>query len=182
MLLLPLAIGCLQPALAPDPSCTECHGSPEATAAPPVALGGVTDPTTTGVGAHARHTSPKWTLPIACTECHLVPDELNSPGHIDTPVPAEVGWSESALANLGETEPWDPVGHTCVVYCHGSTFAQPKVSPAWMAPGINCAGCHGFPPETRPHDNVQDTTCTGAGCHPHQGDDLELHLDGNLDQ
>ena len=45
--------GCLEP-VRTGADCASCHGSPQS-AAPPSALGGETDTTFVGVGAHAQH-------------------------------------------------------------------------------------------------------------------------------
>src|SRR5512135_2709660 len=73
----------------PGGSCSHCHGS-AANPAPPVDTSGGSATTSVTVGAHQLHlrdTPVRSAVP--CSECHLVPAAVGSPGHIDSP-PAEV--------------------------------------------------------------------------------------------
>src|SRR5204862_6241572 len=64
-----------------------CHGS-GGIAAPPRDLGGHTDTTSLGVGAHRAHVEGStWHKRVECANCHLVPDQIGDPGHIDTDPP-----------------------------------------------------------------------------------------------
>ncbi len=128
-----------------------CHGS-ATSAAPPLDLAGNMFTTALGVGAHQAHLQAlsKISAPIPCATCHLVPSAVDSPGHIDTPPPAEV------VAGLG----WDRVAQTCTAYCHGP--AQPR----WTSTGeVSCGTCHGIPPVDASHIPLM-TLASCAGCHP----------------
>lgn len=142
--------------------CSACHGGPDGPAPAPD-LDGESDPARPSVGAHSAHLNPTHGLrgPIACEECHRVPEELTSPGHVDSELPAEVfpGPSEGAhLAwTLGAEPRWDPAGATCSgVYCHGGGVKLAgdrseglQRTPVWTRPGtgqVECGACHGVPP------------------------------------
>jgi predicted CxxxxCH...CXXCH cytochrome family protein len=160
----------------PGSKCVGCHGSGD-NAAPPVDLLGRSDPTLQTVGAHREHVSAlhKVSAPVACNECHLVPTELHSPGHIDTAAPAEVfpsGAGTLARAD-GATPSYDPNTATCTSYCHGSgaklsqdTSPTVNRSPKWNGgPGeAACGSCHGIPPQVPGHPAATLSQC--ANCHP----------------
>lgn len=133
-------------------SCSGCHGN-ATSAAPPRDLAGNTSISFVGVGAHRAHLDASSGLrgPIACSECHVVPADVMSPGHIDSALPAEVAVS------LG----WDRTSGTCAsAWCHGSG------RPVWTRTGdVACGTCHGIPPATSSHSpSLPFTSC--ATCHP----------------
>lgn len=165
---------------APAGSCIGCHGSGDSPA-PPIDLLGRSDSSLQTVGAHRDHLSAlhKVSAPVACTECHLVPSTLFSPGHVDTGPPAEVfpaGAGSLALAD-GAVASYDPATASCTSYCHGSgarlsTDAAPTVNrtPVWNGgpDQAACGSCHGIPPQrpaTSYHTGVTSITQC-AGCHP----------------
>lgn len=135
--------------------CAGCHGT-AASPAPPTDLAGNAFTTAIGVGAHQAHlqASSRISAPIACATCHVVPAAVDSPGHIDSPGPAEV------VASLG----WDRTTQTCATAsCHG------PARPRWTEAGqVSCGSCHGIPPVSpggAPHTpDMALTTC--ATCHP----------------
>jgi predicted CxxxxCH...CXXCH cytochrome family protein len=132
--------------------CAGCHGD-QASPAPPMDLAGGTFTTALGVGAHRAHLAVPSGLrgPIACATCHLVPPEVGAPGHIDSPLPAEV------TAQLG----WDRGTGACAnAWCHGAA------RPVWTTTGgAACGTCHGIPPATAGHSPTM-TLATCAACHP----------------
>ena len=165
---------------APPGSCVGCHGSGD-NPAPPVDLLGRTDPLLRTVGAHRPHLNgtQKISAPVACNECHLVPTEYDSPGHVDLPPPAKVFPPGSgALAGADDTPlAYDQTTVTCTTYCHGSGAllsqdTSPGIdhAPVWNGgPGqVACGTCHGIPPQiagTLYHVGVTNfTQC--AACHP----------------
>jgi predicted CxxxxCH...CXXCH cytochrome family protein len=191
---------------APPGSCVGCHGSGD-NPAPPVDLLGRSDTSLQTVGAHREHVSAlhKVSAPVACNECHLVPTELHSPGHIDTGPPAEVfppGAGTLAVADSAVAS-YDPSTATCTSYCHGSgarlsTDAAPTVNrtPIWNGgPGqAACGSCHGIPPQrpgTSYHSSVTSITQC-AGCHPKtvtpagniivKDDGSSFHVNGVVDR
>jgi len=132
--------------------CSGCHGT-AASPAPPFDLSGHQFTTAIGVGAHQAHlqASARISAPIACATCHAVPSSVDSPGHIDSPGPAEV------TASLG----WDRTTQTCTTAsCHG------PARPRWTSTGqVSCGSCHGIPPASPSHTpGMPLTSC--ATCHP----------------
>ncbi|HXI60292.1 MAG TPA: CxxxxCH/CxxCH domain-containing protein [Polyangia bacterium] len=158
----------------PAAGCSGCHGT-MFNAAPPPAPGGETATSVLGVGAHQAHVRATAHLrgPIACNDCHRVPAEVSSPGHItghaagavDTEG-AEVFPPDPTVGVLassdGAAPGWDRQTATCSnVYCHGGgvklgSDATPDVAraPVWTAAAgsLTCGtSCHGLPPTLAPH-------------------------------
>lgn len=160
--------------------CAGCHGEGER-GGPPPDLDGRKSTASLGVGAHRAHLETGISEPIDCEACHIVPDELQSPGHIDTPPPAEVfPDGHDSLAHAGGAEPsWDRETATCSdVYCHGGgrlgADEAPEVNrePVWTAVGEGeaaCGGCHGIPPEDGDHDPDMGL----RDCHDCHGDTVD---------
>jgi predicted CxxxxCH...CXXCH cytochrome family protein len=169
-----------------DTACNACHGSDNA--APPRDLGGSHDPTTPGVGAHQAHVlgSPR-ARAVPCAECHLVPDEVLAPGHVDTRAPAEVVFSGAAVA-FGPGATYKNL--TCSgTSCHGAVFPGTHRSggtltePVWTrvdGTQAACGTCHALPPP-RPHPYYADDC---GRCHKNMTPDgssfvrPDLHVDG----
>lgn len=166
--------------------CTACHGetgrdsSALLSAAPPSDLSGSSDRASRGVGAHRLHLRADAShAAVACDECHVVPDETFSEGHLDSTAPAEVVFG--VLARQDGRDPlWDPENLSCSgSYCHG------EAEPVWNEPSSSeeaCGSCHGTPP---PAPHPQSDAC--ADCH---GDVLgadgefvapERHVNGVVD-
>lgn len=146
-------------------SCVSCHGGLlNTTGAPPFSLKGDTTRAVKGVGAHTVHVMGDCLSDgVACTECHLRPNETDSPGHIGVELlPAEITWG--SLAKHGGVEPsWDGVQTCQNVYCHGEFDKGNKDNnPKWVNfEGTQpCGSCHGMPPAA-PHPQVN--TC--SSCH-----------------
>ncbi|MCX5741836.1 MAG: CxxxxCH/CxxCH domain-containing protein, partial [Proteobacteria bacterium] len=170
-------------------ACNTCHGGATGNAPPQDTLKN-TATNTRGVGAHQSHLAPSTLFfkPIACTDCHVVPATVNSLGHQDTPLPAEVKFS-----GRGGTSPtWN--GATCSnVYCHGATLTSgtsgaggTATSPLWSkvdGTQATCQSCHGFPPPA-PHPQSSDCgTCHAdvqAGANT-TFTDTTKHIDGSVD-
>jgi predicted CxxxxCH...CXXCH cytochrome family protein len=164
------------------PGCSGCHGS-AASPAPPRDLAGNQPTSAPGVGAHQSHLQAVRGLrgPVACADCHDVPAEIDSPGHIDTATPAEVAPA------LG----WDRAQARCSTsWCHGQS------APVWTAVGQDqaaCGTCHGVPPADANHaPDLGLTSC--SGCHPDTVDEYgnilragppgaehSEHIDGSVD-
>lgn len=152
-----------------------------------MALDGSMDTTSIGVGAHQSHVlGARLQRPVSCSECHLVPQDVNDPGHIDTALPAEVLFG--SLSSTASAKPaWDRQTRTCTnVYCHGATLdGGTNTTPRWdVVDGTqaSCGSCHSLPPPA-PHPN--STAC--EACHgPVAGPEMTLaipnrHADGHLD-
>jgi predicted CxxxxCH...CXXCH cytochrome family protein len=137
-----------------------CHGT-DSSNAPPMGLAGVTDTTSVGVGAHAQHmtVAPTWHRQLACGDCHVVPADVSSPGHIDGDNKAEVTFSMEA----GPNSTWS--GTTCTTGCHGNTtLGGSSPTPQWTkvdGTQATCGSCHSTPP---PAPHPVDTNC--GSCHP----------------
>jgi predicted CxxxxCH...CXXCH cytochrome family protein len=170
-------------------ACNTCHGAAASNAPPKDTLNN-TATTARGVGAHQSHLNPatRFYKTIACVDCHVVPSSLNSLGHRDTPLPAEVKFSGRA----GTSPTWN--GAQCSnVYCHGATLTSgaggaggTATSPLWQkvdGTQSQCTSCHGFPP---PAPHPQNSDC--GACHldvvagsNKTFNDINKHIDGNLD-
>jgi predicted CxxxxCH...CXXCH cytochrome family protein len=132
-------------------ACDTCHGSDE-DPAPPLDTQGNQATSLSGVGAHREHLGLSgWHKEIQCDECHLVPQEVDDPGHRDTVLPAELTWG--GLATADNTTPvYDSSDNSCgSVYCHGATL-EPGGSvtrPVWTqvdGSQAQCGSCHSLPP------------------------------------
>ncbi|MEO7036152.1 MAG: CxxxxCH/CxxCH domain-containing protein [Polyangiaceae bacterium] len=186
-----LASGCYERRTDPSLSssqdqCTTCHGDATRSgdavlrSAPPRDLSGGTDPSFPGVGAHANHLLASGThAAIACNECHIVPERVDSPGHADHGSPATLVFG--ALASTGGHAPnYDGATRSCSdSYCHGNGNA------VWNAPRSSsaaCGSCHGLPP---PAPHPQSDRC--SLCHGEVIDSdrhfirPELHVNGQLE-
>ena len=138
----------------------DCHGD-DNSSAPPRGASGATATTERAVGAHRVHLTaePEWHAPIACADCHVVPETVDAPGHIDGDGVAEVTFSMKA----GEGAKWN--GTTCLTGCNGGSSvggAQPL--PEWtLVDGTQstCGSCHSTPP---PAPHPVNNNC--ATCHP----------------
>ncbi len=181
---------CLESRERPEPAreerCTGCHGDPArpgdflARSAPPADLSGATDPSYPGVGAHSIHLEGSATHPaFACTECHVVPERVDSPGHADSARPAELVFGP--LARTDHHHPsYDAAGQTCRdSYCHRGARA------VWSLPrssGEACGTCHALPP---PAPHPASTRC--SVCHADVVDENqriiapELHVNGTVE-
>jgi len=165
--------------------CNSCHGGATNNAPPVDTTGGVAT-TLRGVGAHQSHLrTSDWHATVDCTECHTVPGVFTDAGHIDTALPAELTWGDTATA--GGTNPSFNGTRCNGTYCHGSSLnaGGTNTSPQWTNVGTGqaaCGSCHGAPPQTGTHPNRTDC----ATCHPTMnaaGDftQPQRHIDGVLD-
>ncbi|HEY6002086.1 MAG TPA: CxxxxCH/CxxCH domain-containing protein, partial [Anaeromyxobacter sp.] len=147
-------------------ACAGCHGDAtrapaEIAAAPPKDVLGNTGTTFRGVGAHQKHlASSTLRPPIACGECHLVPESLRD--HPDGVV--EMSWGPLAKAG-GAAPSWNPATASCsATYCHGATLTGGTVAaPVWTkvdGTQSGCTACHGVPP---PAPHPADSSC--GRCH-----------------
>lgn len=167
-----------------DPSCTSCHGAE--TPAPPVDVSGQSATTFAGVGAHQAHSSGERARAVPCNECHAVPADALDPGHIDTPLPAEVVFTGVATA-FGAVPVYED-GTCSQTACHGGVFPEnhrsggTTLAPQWTkvdGTQASCGGCHGLPPP-RPHPYPTDC----SQCHENVAADNvsfvrpDLHVDG----
>ncbi|MBM4387773.1 MAG: CxxxxCH/CxxCH domain-containing protein, partial [Deltaproteobacteria bacterium] len=164
--------------------CNSCHGSND-NDAPPKDVSGNTATSFKGVGAHQAHLKgSKYGTLVACGECHKVPAETFSGGHVDTPLPAEVAFGTIAKKD-NPNAAWD--GTKCSnVYCHGSAaLGGVLTTPQWTkADGSQsgCGSCHSLPP---PLPHLQMSAC--SDCHASVvKNNLEIikngkHINGQID-
>jgi predicted CxxxxCH...CXXCH cytochrome family protein len=153
-------------------NCSTCHGS-STRPSPPTALDGSTDPTSRGVGAHARHLDP--TLPdrisnaLACETCHQVPQSIREPGHYDSP---------QTRVRFVFGGSYDATTQSCNVWCHFGKTPGPVWTNA-SGSARACDGCHAFPPVTTragtPHPSVAGDVAVCKVCHLF---DPSTHVDG----
>jgi predicted CxxxxCH...CXXCH cytochrome family protein len=140
-----------------------CHGDDNSNA-PPKSVTGSTDTMSVGVGAHQAHlvASPSWHLKVDCADCHVVPQAVGDPGHIDGDNKAELTFSMRAGAN----SMWN--GTTCTTGCHGSAmWGGTKPNPVWTqvdGTQSQCGSCHGAPPPAPHPTGAAAANC--ATCHP----------------
>jgi predicted CxxxxCH...CXXCH cytochrome family protein len=174
--------------VAVDKSCTACHGG--ANPAPPKDLSGSSSTTSPGVGAHQTHIlGTARSRPVACGECHVVPENVLDAGHMDSPPPAELTFSGVALAY--GAAPVYASGSCQSSACHGAVFPDGHASggsnttPLWTTVDgtqAACGTCHGLPPPA-PHPKVEFNPICSA-CHEDIAPDNatfvhpELHVDG----
>lgn len=170
-------------------ACAGCHGNGPEDAAPPPGLwlfGGRSSTAVRGVGAHRLHLQGgALAAPVGCETCHLVPKEVDAPGHLDDDLPAELTFSGRADADQVQSS-YDPRAGTCNTYCHGATLAGgAHRTPQWTrvdGSQTGCNGCHGFPP---PAPHPQSSAC--AACHGQVVDGKnaivakDLHVNGTVE-
>ena len=114
------------------------------------------------VGAHQAHLrGGALRAPLACSDCHLLPESANVAAHIDGHATVTFG----ALAWMGGASPESiaETGSCSATYCHGGTLAGGALTaPVWNrgAAEAACGACHGLPP---PPPHVQNPDC--GRCH-----------------
>lgn len=161
--------------------CTVCHGGVDnLTGAPPHDLFGNGDVESPGVGVHTPHLEgEELSSGFSCSTCHIVPDSLYAPNHIDSDLPAEVVFSGQALLTNASPQ-WDHNTLSCSgTYCHGSwsldksqsqnsfiysgdSMQGNSASPIWIDhDSAECGTCHDLPPVG--HNPFELSAC--AGCH-----------------
>ncbi|HEY5946254.1 MAG TPA: CxxxxCH/CxxCH domain-containing protein [Kofleriaceae bacterium] len=157
-----------------------CHGA-DTSNAPPKSISGLTDTTAVGVGAHQSHliAAPAWHRKVECADCHVVPTDVGSPGHIDGDNKAELTFGMVAGPST-----W--TGTSCTTHCHGQTaWGGSKNAPTWtLVDGTQstCGSCHGAPP---PPPHPTEMNC--ATCHPTMEEnsltfrDPASHINGVVD-
>lgn len=173
------------PSTARDDGCRSCHGSNRGPA-PPKALDGSEDPKHPGVGAHEAHLfGTRLMRPVSCTECHVRPDDVDDPGHLDETPGAELVFGALASSG-GVTSEWNREALTCSTYCHGVTMeGGAHQAPVWnLVDGtqVECASCHAMPPPAPHPANDDCQLCHAPVAGPGQTIATpQRHIDGTLD-
>ena len=203
-----------------SPSCNKCHtntGGPEACntchgdfnnpslIAPPVDRNRKTDVTLASVGAHSSHLINLKIGPVVkCSDCHVVPTALNSPGHIDATSKAEVVLTAKYSDYQVSTGLYDPSTIKCSnTYCHGN-FSFSKATSQWAFAYISdqivgenfqptwnkvdgsqsaCGTCHGLPPQGHMEAELKGCGTCHTGVVDDHGKiiDKTKHMNGKID-
>jgi predicted CxxxxCH...CXXCH cytochrome family protein len=156
-------------------TCTQCHGGGDnQTGAPPLDLQGRSDTSLPSVGAHTAHLQAgALSGGVDCSECHVKPTAVDSPGHLDGRV--TITWGARATANGTLAPQYDANAHSCSsVYCHGSfTGGNASNAPVWTEGPAQaaCGTCHGNPnatptslPAGHAHLGQLADDCTSTTC------------------
>jgi predicted CxxxxCH...CXXCH cytochrome family protein len=208
--------------------CTKCHGTPtagtatDAQKAPGNAANGISGFDLDGhssngptkdpqIGAHQQHLGGYGSANIAnvrCIECHTVPSNASSSGHLNGRRPGEVTFANATAARKNGATPTvvfgTPFGTgvtTCSnVYCHGSnmpsgdTSGTKRVSIFWnqtsymsrqaTPTNADCGTCHGNPPtagtSAGTHSSyIGQPTTSCSGCHTHFNPNGTLNAGAN---
>lgn len=144
-------------------ACNSCHGG-ATNNAPPKDTSGNTTTTSRGVGAHQKHVmASDLHAAYSCIQCHILPSAVDSPGHRDTALPAEIVFG--ALAKTGNLTPaWN--GTTCAnTYCHGTFTGGLNTTPQWTGTQARCGSCHATPPATGDHQRNEHRGLSCVVCH-----------------
>lgn len=187
-------------------ACNTCHGvfNDPSKIAPPQDLSGNSLTTNKGVGAHEKHLYTNTNgMTVECATCHVVPQSLNSFGHLDGNLPAEVNLSGLAISNVASNASYNSSNFTCAnTYCHGNfefnkadalvnyqfAYTGDKMlgtnrSVVWnKVDGSEavCGSCHGLPPV----GHMASTLTACVNCHQgivdNQGNivDKTKHING----
>jgi len=193
-------------------ACNTCHGdfNNPSQISPPKDLNGNTSPSSPGVGAHTKHVAAFANgASLACSECHTVPSDVNSAGHLGSDGKAELNFG--AFANKSSGAFYNFATNECGnTYCHGnfefkksdagSTTAQLQYtadkmvgnnrSPVWTTSGgseTKCSSCHGID-DTHPSPigHVPYTIDQCVWCHSSVVDasgtiiDKSKHINGKI--
>ena len=115
-------------------------------------------------GAHDAHLAGVTAKPIACAQCHTVPQHPDDPGHFED-APTDISFGP--LARTGGASPtWNGAGCQAS-YCHGNfPGGNASNAPVWSTPRTQtCGTCHGVPPKTGQHFVHADQAIGCQTCH-----------------
>jgi predicted CXXCH cytochrome family protein len=137
------------------------------------------------VGAHTTHLlGGALGTAVSCSECHVVPENVDDLGHIDSDH-ATVTWGPLSRTASVAAE-WDRASLTCKAYCHGASLSGGTLTrPVWnVVDGSQaaCGTCHGLPPPAPHPANDRCETCHAPVAGPRKTiADPTRHVDGKLD-
>jgi predicted CxxxxCH...CXXCH cytochrome family protein len=171
-----------------DPSatggCTACHGAAATNAAPPKDLTGNTAATVATVGAHQAHLKASTSYhAVVCASCHVVPQTVGAPGHLDGDNIAEVKFD-----TLNPKGAYAKATATCsTMYCHGNGQGNNGSVAFTTAGPLACTACHatsgtGMSGQHSKHIRGEGMKCNG--CHRDVVDvnmniiNADLHVNG----
>jgi len=203
--------GCHSSAQGPA-ACNTCHGdfNNPSQISPPEDLSGNTSTSFAGVGAHVKHLSAYANaISLACSECHTVPTDVNSAGHLGSDGKAEFNFG-TFTNKFGGTS-YDFGNNKCAnTYCHGhfefkksdagsptaeNQYTSDKMvgnnrSPVWtnLSGGeTKCFSCHGKnDADPSPIGHVSYTIDQCVWCHASVVDasgtiiDKTKHINGKI--
>jgi len=162
-------------------NCATCHGN-ETSPAPPSDLDGNTS--SPKVGAHRIHLSGGLLgKKVSCTDCHNVPATVDTEGHVDSEMPAEIpmnGFLTTLVTNDPSSDTYN--GGPLVVpqpsynysnftcsnsYCHGNfKNGNNDNKPVWTNPSsAACGTCHGDPTKPTLFEKALPKTVAEGGSH-----------------
>lgn len=195
-------------------ACNTCHGTFSApasnfvSAAPPASVQGDVATSARGVGAHQKHlVTGTISAATKCEECHVVPTQVSSPGHLGA-LPAEIVFNDvlarlsSAKGSFIPNPSYNASTLRCSdTYCHGSwklrkassaqqfaytdsVMVGASFAPAWTAgpSGATCGSCHGLPPKGHVVVPIQACGTCHLGIVSNDGviTDKTKHLNGKI--
>ncbi|NOY26747.1 MAG: hypothetical protein GXP62_12815 [Oligoflexia bacterium] len=172
-------------------TCTYCHGGMDnQTGAPPQDIDdGTTD---LAFGSHTAHVEASSNhSAFACSDCHQVPTDVLSDGHLwdGTAGQAEVDMS----AGLSSSGTWTSGSMSCAnLYCHGD--GQGDNGSVTASESMSCGSCHGSSSNLSSWSTMSGEHSRhlsgGLSCSDCHGDvvsdsstvaDASLHVDGSVE-
>jgi predicted CxxxxCH...CXXCH cytochrome family protein len=142
--------------------------------------------------SHLLHRETTLTAAVACSECHQVPENVSSPGHLDrgNEDPADLTWG--ALAQRRGQSPSYAAGTCRQIACHGAGLSEGfERALVWDSPPTKqCGACHGVPPGV---NHPREDGCASVMCHGAEvslgtagtpvisGPGRMLHINGTVD-
>jgi predicted CxxxxCH...CXXCH cytochrome family protein len=140
-----VSIGCNQcHGAAWKTTCTMCHGGTDnGTGAPPRPTWG--SASTVAVGAHTAHVAQNGvSAPYGCAECHVMPEDALSAGHVGGSAGVSFAGAVSGLKGGTWNFPVNGTPTCSSTYCHGNFVRGTATNtPSWT--GTNqaaCGSCH----------------------------------------
>lgn len=186
-------------------ACNTCHGdfNNASKIAPPRATNGSILTDDFRVGAHEIHLKDSdIAKAVQCNECHTIPSEFNSSGHIDNTPRAEVVFG--SFSSLGGNPVYNFNDYKCSnTYCHGNfefkkenstyqfAYVEDKITgnnfqPVWNkvdGSQAACGTCHDLPPKGHIESQLKSCGTCHVGVVDKYGKivDKTKHINGKVD-